>query len=1264
MLINWIPSLLRGVSRFRPQSHHGVAVKRHAKVVRIGQVEGLEDRALLSGISPVALPDNYLVSQDTPRTVTAASGVLQNDVDAESDTLTATLNVGPTNGTVTLDPNGSFLYTPNANFVGTDTFTYTANDGTSNSLPTVVTLTISATNLPPVAVTDAYTVTTNTVRTVTAANGVLVNDTDPEGAPLTAVLDVGPTNGAVTLSPDGSFVYTPNANYVGADSFTYHANDGTNDSAPTVVTLTVSAINAPPVANADAYSVTTGTAATITAANGLLANDVDAEGNPLTAVLDTNPTNGTLVLNPDGSFVYTPNANFTGADSFIYHANDGTSDSVPAIVTLTVTAVNVPPVAVADAYTVTTGTVRNVNAANGVLANDTDVESDPLTAVLDVGPTNGTLTLNPNGSFVYTPNANFVGADSFSYHANDGTSDSAPTIVTLTVSAINTPPVAVADAYSVTTNTIRTVTAANGVLINDTDAEGSPLTAVLDVGPTNGTLTLNPDGSFVYTPNANYSGADSFSYHANDGTSDSIPTVVTLTVSAVNGAPVALPDAYTVTTNTVRNVNAATGVLANDIDPEDNPLTAILDIGPTNGTLTLNTDGSFIYTPNLNYTGPDSFTYHANDGTSNSIPTTVTLTVSATNAPPVANADAYAVEAGTVETVNAATGVLANDIDAEGNPLTAVLDVGPTNGTLVLNSDGSFVYTPNANYTGVDSFIYHANDGTSDSIPTVVTLTVAAANAAPVAVADAYTVTTNTVRNVNAATGVLANDIDADGDTLSAILDVGPTNGTFTLNPDGSFVYTPNANYTGADSFTYHANDGTNSSLPTVVTLTVAAVNTPPVAVADAYAVDSNTAETVNAAQGVLANDTDLEGNSLTAVLEVGPANGTLVLNADGSFVYTPNANFTGVDTFTYHANDGTSDSSIATVTLTVTELNVPPVGVPDTYLATESTALTVNTANGVLSNDTDLNGDTLTAVLQTGPTNGTLTLNSDGSFVYTPNANFSGTDTFTYIANDGTADSTTTLVTITVDQVNVVPVAVNDLYFVDQNGSLNVGAGTGVLSNDVDLDGDTLNAVLVTLPQNGSVVLNANGSFTYTPDVGFSGVDTFSYLANDGTGNSNTATVTLTVDAVATPPVIVTSQGSTTTPGRRVILDPAVDLIDADSPNFSGGHLDVVIQSGAGRRDQLSYKRGGANRGAVNMRRNELRVGKTVIGTISGGKRGTPLRIDFNSNASQELVEQAMQALTFRGTRSQPGTRVVSLQITDNTNLQSNLATKNVEVG
>ncbi|MFO0903076.1 MAG: Ig-like domain-containing protein [Pirellulales bacterium] len=402
----------------------------------------------------------------------------------------------------------------------------------------------------------------------------------------------------------------------------------------------------------------------------------------------------------------------------------------------------------------------------------------------------------------------------------------------------------------------------------------------------------------------------------------------------------------------------------------------------------------------------------------------------------------------------ASQGVLANDFDAELEQLAAELFSGPQHGSLNLRPDGSFDYQPNAGFTGLDSFLYRAFDGDSYSRLGAVTLRVnQPINHAPIAAADAFTTAEDATLDIPAA-GILANDSDVDGDALSAVLVTGPQNGTLTLNADGSFSYTPNADFHGVDGFSYRVNDGSLDSNVANVTIEVAAVNDLPIAAADAFTTAEDATLEIPAA-GILANDFDVDGDALSAILVTGPQNGTLTLNADGSFSYTPNADFHGVDGFSYVVNDGTADSDVASVTIEVTAVNDGPVAVNDAFTTAEDATLEIPAA-GILANDSDVDGDALSAVLVTGPQNGTLTLNADGSFSYTPNADFHGVDGFSYVVNDGTADSDVASVTIEVTAVNDGPVAVNDAFTTAEDATLEIPAA-GILANDSDVDGDAL---------------------------------------------------------------------------------------------------------------------------------------------------------------------------------------------------------------
>ena len=891
-------------------------------------------------------------------------------------------------------------------------FRGTMSDSTEDANIDSLSVTIPRTNTAPVATGDAYATNQNTLLSV-AAPGVLSNDTDAEGSALTAVLVIGPAHGTLSLNANGSFSYTPTTGYVGSDSFSYMANDGKANSNTATVAITVNNIlysenfdsNTPnPLLP---WTIVSGTWKT---ANGVVQGSsqpwtyatIYLNGQPVWDDYTVearvrfpagsygggiggrvNPTTGARY----GAWVY-PSGSFGGSNVLnLVKFRDWTTWNFSAM-----QQVSLPNVG--------TGwhTLKMIFSGNEI-----KVYYDG-TLLIDTVDNN----FDSRGPYL----SGGISLDSWTYTSSYvmEVDDVAASISELV--PVNTAPVATGDAYATNQNTLLSV-AAPGVLSNDTDAEGSALTAVLVSGPAHGTLSLNANGSFSYTPTTGYVGSDSFSYRANDGKANSNTATVAITVIAVNTAPVATGDAYATNQNTLLSV-AAPGVLSNDTDAEGSALTAVLVSGPAHGTLSLNANGSFSYTPTTGYVGSDSFSYRANDGKANSNTATVAITVIAVNTAPVATGDAYATNQNTLLSV-AAPGVLSNDTDAEGSALTAVLVSGPAHGTLSLNANGSFSYTPTTGYVGSDSFSYRANDGKANSNTATVAITVIAVNTAPVATGDAYATNQNTLLSV-AAPGVLSNDTDAEGSALTAVLVSGPAHGTLSLNANGSFSYTPTTGYVGSDSFSYRANDGKANSNTATVAITVIAVNTAPVATGDAYATNQNTLLSV-AAPGVLSNDTDAEGSALTAVLVSGPAHGTLSLNANGSFSYTPTTGYVGSDSFSYRANDGKANSNTATVAITVIAVNTAPVATGDAYATNQNTLLSV-AAPGVLSNDTDAEGSALTAVLVSGPAHGTLSLNANGSFSYTPTTGYVGSDSFSYRANDGKANSNTATVAITVNTI------------------------------------------------------------------------------------------------------------------------------------------------------------------------------------------------------------------------------------------------------
>ena len=320
---------------------------------------------------------------------------------------------------------------------------------------------------------------------------------------------------------------------------------------------------------------------------------------------------------------------------------------------------------------------------------------------------------------------------------------------------------------------------------------------------------------------------------------------------------------------------------------------------------------------------------------------------------------------------------------------------------------------------------------------------------------------------------------------------------------------------------------------------TYATLNTAPVAFLDGYNTNEDT-QLVVPVPGVLGNDIDVDVDPLTAILVAGPSHGSLALNADGSFTYAPDLNYNGPDSFTYKANDEIADSNVATVTLAVTAVNDVPVAVADAYSTDEDAPLLVP-APGVLGNDSDVDSAVLSAVKITDPAHGSLVLNADGSFTYRPSLNFNGSDSFTYKANDGSADSNTVTVTIRVTPINDAPVA--DAQSVPTDEDIAVA----ITLTASDVDSSSLTYAIVTPPGHGTLS-GTPPIVTYTPASNYHGSDSFTFKANDGSVDSAPATVTIKITPVNDAPTITVSTATQTVQYSDGIDEVTVSVEDIDS--------------------------------------------------------------------------------------------------------------------
>ncbi len=832
----------------------------------------------------------------------------------------------------------------------------------------------------------------------------------------------------------------------------------------------------------------------------------------------------------------------------------------------------------------------------------TDYAVTPGPVVIPAGAAGGTITITPTAETLLEADETVI--LTLGTPANATVSGIATH--TATIANDDAPPViAQGDAVSAAMDEDGAPTPWSPPTVSATDADGDPLTWSLKTGPAKGVAVVGGTGpsptTFTYTPDPEYNGPDSFEIQTTDGNGGVDAITVNVTVNPVNDPPtiVGAPQ-----TTVLQGQPYSFTPIAGDVDAD--PLTFSIVNKPAWANFS-SASGALTGTPGPEHMGTTTgitITVSDNKDASASLPPFTITVTNVNDAPVLDNSGDLALNSIPEDATEADNpGTLTSEMLASGSvpdPITdadpsaqegiAVISAADANGqwqydlgagftsfppvsetAALLLSDAAMIrFVPDANFNGpIDPAItFRAWDRTAGTQGATADVTV---NGGGTAYSTGTEMARIVVEAVNDAPSLTAADPppvpeDAGLQTISgwAAFSPGPPDEAaqtpvytietvsdpsfFASDPfvgtDGSLTYTPAPGMNGSARFTVFvedsggtANGGVDKSDTQEFVITVNPVNDPPVAQPDAYVLAED-AQFEAPAPGVLANDADPDGDSLTAVKLTEPANGEISFNSDGSFVYTPGPGFNGEVAFTYNANDGQADSEPATVILTVRAVADAPAAADDAYATQEDTALTVD-APGVLSNDFDAEGDPMTAELVTRPTHGELSLFATGGFQYTPADHFNGGDAFTYKAGDANDDalkSNTATVAIRVAAVNDAPTAAPDAYSVAEDDTLSEAA-PGVLQNDADVEGDALSAVLVSPPAHGEVTLNSDGSFTYRPSPGFSGGDAFSYKADDGGLASSPVRASISVEGQNHAPVLDNSGA------------PALDPIDEDVP-------------------------------------------------------------------------------------------------------------------
>ena len=716
--------------------------------------------------------------------------------------------------------------------------------------------------------------------------------------------------------------------------------------------------------------------------------------------------------------------------------------------------------------------------------SNSDGSDDGILFTLTEGPDGAQMS--ETGVLTWTPREDQLGVHSFAIQKSDAAGNAISQQFDLTV--LGTIP-AFPDSYEIDEDQTLQIDVSNGVLGNDADEQLRPsLLVEVTVEPEHGDLDLATDGSFTYIPDPNFSGEDTFRYRATDGADISNEAPVTITVRPTNDPPNARNNVYTLNEDETFPIDADSGLLANDHDPDGDAMTATIMEEPSNGTVTLELDGSFTYIPNPNFFGDDLFTYLATDENGASSEAQVRLQVVSVEDTPQAIEDSYTATEDELLTVDMDQGVLANDTDGDGDSLTATVIVDPDHGRLSFNDDGSFTYTPDDNFFGSDSFQYRASDGNLVSETTEVSINVTGVDDPPTAVDDELSAVLQDGAQV---LDVLDND-SSDPDDAQELTIVSLSESTTArgaqvriINDGAAIEYTPgNA---GFDSFTYTIED--SDGLTAEATVTVDVSDFVANSLSGRVYIDSDDNGVSDASENgipgvmITLTGTDDQGSEVNqSVLTSDLGLYTFTDLRPGTYAleqHQPASMIDGLESVGSHGGTAVDDA-IRQIVLEsddqATSYNFAERGLSSKYISIQFYLASTPSMLGLMRS----------TVAQAEEDSGNVELAA------------SILDELSDVPSD-------------IDDNGLV--AANLSFDVDQDQSLSIDAEDGLLTGDLDGNFDDFRTLVVSDPQNGTLDIDPDGSFFYSPRPGFTGEDEFTYVITDGENESNEATVTISIN-------------------------------------------------------------------------------------------------------------------------------------------------------
>nr|WP_223530603.1 Ig-like domain-containing protein [Pseudomonas sp. BF-B-26] len=1210
-------------------------------------------------ISVTPVNDNFTdvsetvtVNEDSVATGSVLSGTLSVDgpVSVVNFTVGATTYVAGSTatianvGTLVIGVNGAYTFTPAADYNGTvPTVSYTVTDGSGSNVTSTLNISVTPVNDNFTDVSETVTVNEDTL----ATGNVLAGTSSVDGPVSVVNFTVGTTTyvagstatianvGTLVIGVNGAYTFTPAADYNGTvPTVSYTVTDGSGSNVTSTLNISVTPVNDNFTDVSETVTVNEDTLATGNVLAGTSSVDGPVSvvnftigGTTYAAGATADIANvGTLVIGASGTYTFTPAANYNGTVPTIsYTVTDGSGSDVTSTLNISVTPVNDNFTDASETVTVNEDTL----ATGNVLAGTSSVDGPVSVVNFTIGGTTyaagatanianvGTLVIGASGTYTFTPAANYNGTvPTISYTVTDGSGSDVTSTLNISVTPVDDSFTDVSETVTVNEDTLAT-----GNVLAGTSSVDGPISVVnFTVGATTyvagatatianvGTLVIGANGTYTFTPAADYNGTvPTVSYTVTDGSGSNVSSTLNISVTPVD-------DSFTDISETVTTSEDAlvTGSVLTGTNSVDGPVSVLnFTVGGTQyqagetatianvGTLVIGASGAYTFTPAADYNGTvPTVSYTVTDGSGSNVSSTLNISVTPVD-------DSFTDISETVTTSEDAlvTGSVLTGTSSVDGPVSVVnFTVGATTyaagatatianvGTLVIGANGAYTFTPAADYNGtVPTVSYTVTDGSGSNVSSTLNISVTPVNDNFIDASE----TISTLEDTAITGSVLTGTSSVDGPVSVVNFTVGATTyaagatatianvGTLVIGANGAYTFTPAADYNGSvPTVSYTVTDGSGSNVTSTLNISVTPVNDNFTDVSETVTVNEDTLATGN----VLAGTSSVDGPVSVVNFTVGATTyaagatatianvGTLVIGANGAYTFTPAADYNGsVPTVSYTVTDGSGSNVTSTLNISVTPVNDNFIDASETISTLEDTAITGSVLSGTSSVDGPVSvvnftigGTTYAAGATANIANvGTLVIGASGAYAFTPTANYNGTvPTVSYTVTDGSGSNVTSTLNISVTPVDDPSVLTADI-----NTVLEDKIATGnVLTNDRDVDNvlsvakftvggtEYTAGATATIANIGTLVLAANGAYTFTPVSNWSGqVPTVTYTTSTG---SHT-TLEINVTAVADAPIVT----ATTT---QVAENSSIALgLKVTSPDTDGSETQTITTIG-----------------------------------------------------------------------------------------------------